>query len=131
MIGQQHVLDVFRFDDQEAVQEQQASVGHVPAEQFWNENRKLILAYAPQKLDQAELRLDVSVLDKGVGRRRRCRVHACLLLQQYGAGATEVRRTVSAGTVAFWPIATLPQEFMSAMPESGQTRTDVNDPFRH
>jgi hypothetical protein len=27
-----------------------------------------------------------------------------------------------------WPIATLPQEFMSAMPESGQTRTDANDP---
>jgi hypothetical protein len=28
---------------------------------------------------------------------------------------------------SFWPIATLPQEFMSAMPESGQIRTDVND----
>jgi hypothetical protein len=26
------------------------------------------------------------------------------------------------------PIATLPQEFMSQCPESGQTRTDVNDP---
>jgi hypothetical protein len=29
--------------------------------------------------------------------------------------------------VSIWPIATLPQEFESAVPESGQTRTDVND----
>ena len=30
--------------------------------------------------------------------------------------------------VAFWPIATLPQEFISQCLEIGQTRTDVHDP---
>src|SRR5215813_7162873 len=42
------------------------------------------------------------------------------------AARTQVGTTII--NVAYWPIATLPQEFTSAIPESGQTRTDANDP---
>ena len=75
VIGQQHVLDIFRLVDQEAVQEQDAIVDHVPAEELRHQGRELIRAHPPDELDQAESRRQIGVLDECV---RRCRrqIHA-------------------------------------------------------
>src|SRR5262249_51749073 len=75
VVGQQHPLDIFRLDDQEGVQEQDAVVDQVSVEQVGPQRRELVLSHAPQKPDQAEPRGDVGVFDESVWFGRRCRRH--------------------------------------------------------
>ena len=78
VIGEQYVLDIVRLVDQEAVQEQQALMKEISAEDLRHQDRKLVLAQAPDELDRTELSRDPGVLGDG-GRRRNRLIHHRLL----------------------------------------------------
>ena len=70
VVGQQHVLDVFRLVDQEAVQEQEARVEQVAAEKLRRQDRQLVGPHASDELDEPESRREIGVLDLDVWRGR-------------------------------------------------------------